>query len=433
MQTPPSGRPELRRSLQLWQLVVTGVGIVIGAGIYVLVGEAAQDTGGLLWLSFVIAGVLAGLTALSYAELAGLFPAAGAEYEFARHAFNEFIAFMAGWMMVAGLIVAAAAVAVGFAHYVQWFVDVDRSIAATGLLLLLTAVVSMGLQHSIWVSVLLVTLQVGGLVLVVAVGIPDIGNETLVSGAGVTGVMSAAALVFFAFIGFDEVATLAEETRDPSRTVPRALLLALGISTLLYVLVGIAAVSSVGADALGSSPQPLGLVLEERVGSAAGDTIALIAIASTTNTTLLVLTAATRMIFSMARGGALPPAFVALTPRTSAPWLAAAAVCGVAVPFALSGQIELIAEVTNFAVFVLFVGVNFAVIRLRRRMPDAPRPFRAPLTVGSTPITAVLGVLTSVLLLFYIQPAAWLLGAIMVALGVGAWLVGPYVGRKPSV
>lgn len=378
----------------------------------------------------MIAGVLAALTALSYAELAGLFPAAGAEYEFTRRAFNDFIGFMAGWMMVGALIVAAAAVAVGFAHYVQWFVDVDLSAAAIGLLLALTAVVTAGLQRSIWVSVLLVVLQVGGLLLVIVAGLPDVGDESLLRGRGAGGVMSAAALVFFAFIGFDEVATLAEETHEPGRTVPRALLLALGISTLLYLLVGIAGVSAVGADALGSSSQPLGLILEESMGSAAGNVVALIAIASTTNTTLLVLTAATRMIFSMARGGVLPPRFVALTPRTGAPWLAALAVAAVAIPFTLTGRIELIAEVTNFAVYVLFVGVNLAVIRLRRTMPNAPRPFRAPITLGSVPVTAALGVATSVLLLFYIQPAAWALGGVMVALGIGAWLIGPYVGRK---
>lgn len=423
--------PGLRQSLALWQLVVSGVGIVIGAGIYVLVGQAAADAGGLLWLSFIIAGLLAAFTGLSYAELAGLFPSAGAEYEFARRAFNEFVGFMAGWMMVGALIVAAAAVSVGFAQYVRWFVDIPIEAAAIGLLVVLTGIVIAGLERSIWVSVVLVALQIGGLVLVVAAGAPHIGDASLLDGAGATGVMSAAALVFFAFIGFDEVVTLSEETRDPSRTVPRALLLSLGISTLLYVLVGVAAVSAVGAEALGASDQPLGLVMEQRFGARAGDVVALIALASTTNTTLLVLTAATRVIFSMARGGALPPMFAALTPRSSAPWLGAVAAGVVAVPFALSGSIELIAEVTNFAIYVLFVGVNLAVIRLRRTSPAASRPFRAPFAIGTLPVTAVLGVLTSVLLLFYIDPAAWMLGAIMIALGVGAWLIGPYLGRKP--
>jgi len=426
-----NARPQLERSLGLWQLVVSGVGIVIGAGIYVLVGEAAADAGGLLWLSFVIAGVLAAFTGMSYAELAGLFPTAGAEYEFARRAFNEFVGFMAGWIMIASLIVAAATVAVGFAEYLRWFIDLDARLGAAGLLLVLTAVVSTGVERSIWLSVALVALQVGGLLLVIVAGAPHLGEEPLLEGAGAGGVMAGAALVFFAFIGFDEVVTLSEETRDASRVVPRALLLSLGISTLLYVAVGVTAVSAVGADALGAAEQPLGLVMEERMGSRAGDVIAVIALASTVNTTLLVLTAATRLMFSMARDGALPPALATLGPRAGAPWIAAVAAFVVAVPFALSGSIELIAEVTNFAVYVLFVGVNLAVIRLRRLLPDVSRPFKAPGSVGGVPITAVLGIVTSVLLLFYIAPAAWLLGGLLIASGLGAWFIGPYVGRKP--
>lgn len=424
--------PLLKQSLRMWQLVASGVGIVVGAGIYVLIGQAAADAGGLLWVSFIIAGALAALTGLSYAELAAMFPRAGAEYEFARQAFGDFIGFMAGWMMVGALLVGAAAVSVGFAHYVRWFVDVDLRVAAIGLLLVLTLVVIGGLQRSIWLSVGLVAVQVGGLMVVIAVGAPHLGDQPLLEGAGIGGVMSAAALVFFAFIGFDEVVTLSEETRDPARNVPRALLLTLGISTLLYIGVGVIAVSAVGADALGRSDQPLGLVIEEDLGARAGDVIAAIAIASTTNTTLLVLTAGTRMIFSMARGGALPPAFARLTAGAKTPWLAAVAGAAVAIPFTLSQSIELIAGVTNFAIYVLFVGVNLAVIRLRRLLPDTPRAFRAPLEVRSVPLPAAAGVLTSLFLLFYIEPAAWILGLLMIASGLLAWFAGPHLGRKPA-
>lgn len=424
--------PQLKPSIRLWQLVASGVGIVVGAGIYVLVGQAAADAGGLLWVSFVIAGALAALTGLSYAELAALFPRAGAEFEFARQAFGEFVGFMAGWMMVGALLVGAAAVAVGFAHYVQWFIDIDVRIAAIALLVALTLIVVAGLERSIWISVGLVAVQVGGLLLVIAAGAPHVGDQPLLEGAGVGGVMSAAALVFFAFIGFDEVVTLSEETHDPARAVPRALLLTLGISTLLYIAVGVVSVSAVGADALGRSDQPLGLVMEEDLGARAGDVIAVIALASTTNTTLLVLTAGTRMIFSMARANALPPAFARLTGGGKTPWLAALAGAAVAIPFTLSGSIELIAQVTNFAVYVLFVGVNLAVIRLRRARPDLPRRFRAPFEVRSVPLTAALGVLTSIFLLFYIEVTAWLLGLLMVGTGVAAWLASPYLGRRPA-
>lgn len=423
---------ELRRTLGLWQLTVSGVGIVIGAGIYVLIGEAAADAGSMLWLSFVLAALLAALTGLSYAELAGLFPRAGAEYEFARQAFNEFTGFMAGWMMIAANLVAAAAVSIGFAQYLRHFVDVAVPAGAAGLLAVLTLVVISGVHRSIWLSVLLVVAQIGGLVLVIIAGGPHVGERSLIDGAQASGVLAASALVFFAFIGFDEIVTLSEETRDAARVVPRALLLALGISTLLYVAVGVVAVSAVGAEALASSERPLALVMDDLFGGRASSVISGLALAATMNTTLLVLTAASRLIYGMSRGGALPPVFVRLAPRGRAPWVAALAGFGIAVPFALSGQIGLVAEVTNFAVYAIFITVNLAVIRLRFKHPSADRTFRIPFAIGAVPVTAVLGIGTVVLMTVYLRPEAWTLGALMVLSGVGAWFLGGRLGREVS-
>lgn len=212
----------LTRSLGFWQVTVSGVGIVIGAGIYVLIGEAAKDAGSALWISFVLAAVLSALTGLSYAELAGMFPTAGAEYEFARRAFNDFTGFMAGWMMVLANIIAAAAVSIGFAHYLQHFFDVNLRAGAIGLLAVLTLIVMSGVQRSIWFSVVLAVLQVGGLLFVIASGAPHIGSRSLIEGSTASGVLAGAALVFFAFIGFDEIVTLSEgdarrRTRHPAR------------------------------------------------------------------------------------------------------------------------------------------------------------------------------------------------------------------------
>ena len=297
----------LRRSLALWQLTASGVGIVIGAGIYVLVGEAAQEAGAALWLSFAIAAILAGLTALTYCELAGMFPSAGVEFEWTSRAFNPFWGFLAGWMMVITYVVAAAAVALGFAHYLQQFVAIDERLVAIVLLFALTAVVASGIERSIWLSVVLAAVQISGLVLVIVAGAPHIGERSLVEGATTGGVLSGAALVFFAFIGFDDIATLSEETRDAATTVPRALMLTLAISGGLYVLVGLSAVSALAPDVLGTSGRPLAAVIESDWGSRASGTVTLIALAATFNTTLLVLTAASRLLYAMARAGALPP------------------------------------------------------------------------------------------------------------------------------
>lgn len=335
-------------------------------------------------------------------------------------------------MMIGANLVAAAAVSIGFAQYLRHFVDVPVQAGSTALLGVLTLVVVSGVHRSIWLSLILVAAQVGGLLLVIGAGGPSIGDRSLVEGAQLSGVLAASALVFFAFIGFDEIVTLSEETRDAARVVPRALLLALGISTLLYVAVGVAAVSAVGAEALASSERPLALVMEDIFGGSASSVVAALALAATMNTSLLVLTAASRLIYGMARGGVLPPVFEQLGPRGQAPWVAALAGFGVAVPFALSGRIGLVAEVTNFAVYVIFVTVNLAVIRLRFTRPEAHRTFRIPFAIGAAPVTSVLGIGTVALMTAYLRPEAWVLGALMLLSGVSAWFLGGHLGRQPS-
>ena len=348
-----------------------------------LVGEAAQEAGAGLWLSFAVAAILAGLTALTYCELAGMFPSAGVEFEWTSRAFNPFWGFLAGWMMVITYVVAAAAVALGFAHYLQQFVAIDERLVAIILLFALTAVVASGIERSIWLSVVLAAVQISGLVLVIVAGAPHIGEHSLVEGATTGGVLSGAALVFFAFIGFDDIATLSEETRDAATTVPRALMLStLAISGGLYVLVGLSAVSALARDILGTSGWPLAAVIESDWGSRAAGTVTLIALAATFNTTLLVLTAASRLLYAMARAGALPPSLAHVSARRQVPQVAAVVALVAAVPFAASGGLGLVASVTDFAVYSTFVAVNLSVVALRRRAPEAARPFRMPFSLA---------------------------------------------------
>ncbi|MGH7484193.1 MAG: APC family permease, partial [bacterium] len=312
---------ELRPALRLWQLTASGVGIVIGAGIYVLIGEAAREAGAALWVSFAVAALLAGLTALTYCELAGMFPSAGVEFEWASRAFNPFIAFLAGWMMATTYIIAAAAVSLGFAQYLRHFIDVDTRISAVLLLVGLTAIVTSGVQRSIWLSIALAALQICGLVLIIIAGAPHIGDRPLVEGATAGGVASGAALVFFAFIGFDDIATLSEETHEAATTVPRALLLTFLVSGVLYVLVGLSAISIVNPVTLATSERPLALIMEHDWGGRGPAIVSVIALAATFNTTLLVLTAASRLLYAMARAGKLPPALATVGPRSHAPYV----------------------------------------------------------------------------------------------------------------
>jgi APA family basic amino acid/polyamine antiporter len=422
MSSPPASEaPRLRRTLSLWQVTASGVGIVIGAGIYVLVGEAAKEAGNAIWLAFIVAAAVSALTGLSYAELAGMYPSAGAEFAFAREAFGRFAGFISGWVMIAGNLIGAAAVAIGFGHYVRYFADVDARLAALLLLSGMAVVIAAGLQRSIWLTVALVALQVAGLVLVIVAGWRHVGEQDLLGGAAAGGVMSAAALVFFAFIGFDEVVTLSEETVDAAKTIPRALLLSLAISTGLYVAVAIAAVSTAGYEALAGSETPLALVIQEDWGGRAPDVIAVIALASTTNTTLLVLTAASRLIYSMASGGYLPALFARVNRRGQAPYAAGLAAFAVSAAFALTSDIGFIASVTDFVVFLTFLVVNGAVMRLRLARPAAERTMRVPMTLGVVPLPAVAGFLLTLAMMGSLEPGAWALGFGVVVTGTGAW------------
>ena len=412
--------PGLRRVLGLTQVTASGVGIIIGAGIYVLLGPATAHAGGLVWLSFLVAAGLCGLTGLAYAELASMFPRAGAEYEYTRQVAPEPVAFVVGWVMAVGLVIAAATISLGFGRYLQTFVDVDERLGAWGLLALVAAVGWAGIRRASWLVLALTAVQMGGLLVVIAIGVEHVGRADLLSGHGIGGVTTGAALVFFAFIGFDEVITLSEETVDPTRTIPRALVLALGLSALLYAGTAIAAVSVLSVDALAASPRPLTDVAAHALGGSAERVMAVVALLTTLNTTLLAVTAASRILYGMARSGSLPPVVGRLN-RRRAPGVSIATVVMVAAAFVAIGDLALVAGATDVAVYVVFLAVNAVVLILRFRRPDAPRPFRIPGAMGRVPIVPVLGIAATLVMMPRLDSGSLLLGAgIVVAGGVVA-------------
>jgi basic amino acid/polyamine antiporter, APA family len=431
--TPPpgAGRAPLHRVLGLTEVTAGGVGIIIGAGIYVLLGTATAQAGAAVWLAFVLAAVLSAFTGLSYAELSSMFPSAAGEYEYTRHAMPEWIAFVIGWMMIVGLVVAAATVSLGVGRYAGQFVNVPPRAAGLALLALVSLVALIGIKQSARLTLALSGVQVGGLLLIIVIGLPHVGEVDLLAHRGAGAVLGAAALVFFAFIGFDEVITLAEETRDPTRTVPRALLLALGLSTALYVGVAIAAVSVLGADALGASPRPLADVIAHDLGGASAGVVAAIAMISTTNTTLLALTAGSRVAYGMAARAALPALLARVHPRRRTPVRAILVVATAAAAFTLVGDLAFIAAVTDFAVYLVFLAVNGTVIVLRRRRPDLARPFAVPGSLGGVPVAPVLGIASVALMLTHLDPRAVAFGTGLSILGLGAgWLLRARARRR---
>jgi basic amino acid/polyamine antiporter, APA family len=415
---------ELKRTLGLFECTVMGVGAILGAGIYALVGKAAALAGNAVWISFGIAAVVAGLSGLSYAELASFIPRVGGQYHYAQRAFGRLVAFLLGWLLVCGLSIAGAAVGLGFGGYLAALTGVPTSLGALGLLVGCAALLSWGIREAAWFATVCAALEVLGLIAVIAVGTPSIGQADLLATGptGVAGVGAAATLVFFAYIGFEEIVQLAEETHDPTKTVPRALLLSIIITTVLYVWVALAAVSVVGAARLGLSEAPLAEVFSGF--SQATVAISVIALFSTANTVLVLVMSASRLMVGMARDRRLPPALAHVGAWRGTPWVATWTVAALAGLIVLGVKaIDQAANITNLALLLAFLLINASVIALRFREPDAPRPFRLRPSVAGVPLVPVLAMISVLALATQVGASAWGWGAGVMAVGAVVWVV----------
>jgi APA family basic amino acid/polyamine antiporter len=247
---PPSTQPKLARRLGFWEVTLSGIGIILGAGIYALIGQAAGSAGNAVWLSFVFSALVAFFTALSYMELSSMMPDVGAEYEYTARAVGRRMAMVIGWLIIFSGILGAATVSLGFAGYLGGLLPIAVFPAAVLLIAVLCGILLLGVKESAWVAVVFTLIEVGGLLLIIAAGIPCLGRvDYFEMPLGLSGVVTAAALVFFAYQGFEEMVKFSEETRRPERTVPLALITALVVSTVLYIFVCISAVSVVGWEA----------------------------------------------------------------------------------------------------------------------------------------------------------------------------------------
>ena len=407
---------ELRRTLGLASLSFYGIGLILGAGVYSVIGAATAQAGAAVWQSFALGSIAALLTGLSYAELATTYPKAGAEFVYIGAAFPRarWLATLIGLVLVAGAAATATTVAVAFGGYLSDFAKVPVWLAAVALLAAATALCVFGLRESTWVNIVFTLIEAGGLVLFVVVGTsaPEFGKAFATPPH--FGVMSGAALVFFAYLGFEEIANLAEETREPGRDLPRAILISVAVTTILYVLVGLAAVALIAPEVLAQSESPLAEAVKAR-SLVAARALSGIALFATANTALITLLAASRMLYGMARDGDLPRMLGAVS-RRKTPWAATLAVAGIAFAALPLGGIAALAGVSSFAALLGFAAVNVALIVLRRREPSRKRPFRVPLSVGGIPMLAVLGIATTLLLATQFDPPVYLAGGIVIAL-----------------
>lgn len=412
-------QPRLERRLGLAATTFSGIGIILGAGIYVLVGEASGEAGSAVWMAFAVAAALAAGTGLSFAELSSMFPEAGASSVYAREAFGPHVGFVTGWMDITVSVIGAAAVAIGFGGYLGDLFVGEATPIAVFVLLACGLIVYAGVRETVTLAVIFALLEAAGLILVAAVGLPDLGSIDLLDAKGAAGsILAATAIVFFAYEGFEEIATLAEETRNPTRNIPLAIIIAVIVTSVLYVLVSAVAVSVVPWEQLADSDAPLADVVEAATHDRLADLLSTIALFATFNTVLLLVATGARLVYGMSARRLLPAALGRVSATRGTPWVATIVVTAVALAFALTGDIGFVAQVTNFAVFVLFVSVNASVIRLRFTQPERHRAFRLPGAIRGVPVLPAVAGIGTLALAAFMDRDATLLGVGALALGV---------------
>jgi amino acid transporter len=378
---PARSEVGLKRSLTLTHAVLYGLGVTIGAGIYVLIGAAAARAGMHAPLAFVAAAILMGFTAASFAELATRMPVAAGEAAYVREAFqSERLSLAVGGLVIVIAVVSGAAISVGSAGYIRVFIDLPEPIILTVVVLSMGVIAAWGIQESAAFAGAMTLIEVGGLLLLVFAGAfsePDLIRrlpEILMpaSSAALVGFISAAHLAVFAFIGFEAIVNVAEELHEPERTLPRAIFLTLALATLLYVAVVWVALVAVQPAELGASEAPLALVFERLTGISPY-TMSLIAIVATLNGIIVQIILASRVFYGLARLGSLPAAFQKVSTFTRTPLLATAVAVAVVLALALLLPLEQLADLTSRFTLIMFALINLALIRIKRREPEPPR------------------------------------------------------------
>jgi amino acid transporter len=263
---------ELRRSLGLASLTFYGVGLILGAGIYSILGKAAGIAGEALWMSFLLGSLAALLTGLSYAELATMFPRAGAEYVYVREAWPRlsWLPGTLGWVLVVAGLATTATVTLAFAGYSSLFITFPPWIIAATLVMAASALNAVGLNEASWANIVFTLIEASGLVALIVVGARDPDFAGVFLTAPHAGVLAAAGLIFFAYLGFEDIANLAEEAQHPARDLPRAILIAVAVSTALYVLVAAVSVALLAPARLAASASPLAEAMGESAPRLAG-------------------------------------------------------------------------------------------------------------------------------------------------------------------
>ncbi|WP_101639395.1 amino acid permease [Brevibacterium aurantiacum] len=432
----------LRRTFGVFQLTMISVGATLGTGILVILGEAVPIAGPAVWLAFILAGITALLSAVSYAEMAGIVPVSGSSYSYSYATLGEGVAWVCGWCLVLEYAVSVAAVAVGAADYVNetlriFGLELPASLSAGPgiaespggvinlsaliVVLLATVLLMRGAKESGIVNTIIVFVKLGILVFfaIVAFTAFKAGNFEPLLPMGAAGVTAAASSVFFSYIGFDAASTAGEEAKNPKRDLPRAIILSMVIVTTMYVLVAVAAIGARQWQWFETAKAPLVQIVHELTQSNLAVFIfAASAVLAILSVVITVLYGQSRILLTMSRDGMVPRVFGIVSPRTGTP-LVGTLVTGVlvAITAALIPLGEL-ANATSIGTLFAFCLVNIAVIYLRVKRPDLPRSFKVPFG----PVIPILGSLACAFLMVNLGGTTWIVFGLWMVVGFVVYL-----------
>lgn len=439
MSEKPQG--ELKRTLGLFSLVAYGVGDILGAGIYALVGKIAGLVGSACWISFLISFFVAALTGLSYAELGSRFPKSAGETHYTLKAFHKpVLAYAVGFLVLMSGVVSMAAVSHGFGGYVRaLFPGVSLWAVILVFFTVLGAISFWGMRESSVTNIVCTAVELAGLLIVIAIGLAHFGRvdylefATAPEGTSPWGaVFQGSVLAFYAFIGFEDMVKASEESHSPAKLIPRAILISLALIGVFYILTALAAVSVVPAQELAASQAPLMTVVERGAPGFPRGMFTFIALFAVTNTALVNFVMSSRLLYGMAREGLVPSVLGRVHPVRSTPHWAIGVVFVLALTLALTGTLSRLAQSTATLLLIVFVFVNvsLAVLKIQVKSQGASKPHESARSEGffSVPVfVPILGALTALFLLAHVSASALVTAAVLLAVALALFLLAKLV------
>ena len=396
---------KLQRSLGFWDILMFGIGSVLGAGIYAIIGQAAGLSGNMLWLSFIIAATVALLTGLSYAEFVSRFPDAGGSYEYIKQGLGEKSALYMSIFMAFMGIIAPAAIAISFAGYLNQILELPQWIAVIGVVVLMALFNIMGSKYSSYYNQLATVLTLLGLGLVIGFCIPDWGTVELfkVGDQGFTGIFAGSALIFFSYVGFEDLVKLAEETKDAKKVIPKGILISGLIILLVYVMIAISATSTFSPKELATKSGPLAAIIESQWGAIGGTVLTIVALFATSKTIMSNIIGTSRLLYDVARDSKISWLEKFTTTKgigENTPNYAIAAIALMTIGFGLIGNLKIVASISNIFVFIVFGMVNVALVSYRKnhKQEESKETFIVPLNIKNIPLPTVLAIIAIVVL-----------------------------------